>query len=264
MIAPLLIDSDDSDPMIEDEYLPVITAVSHLNQVAVETRAPAMVSVPVVPLSSVTIHFTSFFLQLQPPVAQTQQPIVQPKPPVAQPRQPVVQPKPPVAQPRQPVVQPKPPVAQSQQPVAPSRAPPPTVPKPNSVAPPPSSTSPPLTEKEMVKAVLKERYAQYLEVCVCVCACTCVCLSVVYVRTSVFKHPYRLFLQVSNKDKAAGNEAGYKKNRVMAARFLKVIKGFEDGAPVDLSQMPPPPRGYTSSHSLDATMVTHTHACLQA
>ena len=64
---------------------------------------------------------------------------------------------------------------------------------------------------------------------------------------------------MSKKAKAAGNKAAYRKNGVMAAKFLKVIKGFDDGAPVDLSQMPPPPPGYTSSHRLDATMVTHTH-----
>ena len=63
---------------------------------------------------------------------------------------------------------------------------------------------------------------------------------------------------MSKKAKAAGNMGAYKKNGVMAAKFLKVIKGFDDGAPVDLSQMPPPPPGYTSSHRLDATMVTHT------
>lgn len=41
-------------------YLPVITAVSHLNQVAVETRAPAKVGVPVVPLFSVTPLYKFF------------------------------------------------------------------------------------------------------------------------------------------------------------------------------------------------------------
>ena len=120
------------------------------------------------PLRAMIVQFTNFSVQLQPPVAQPRQPIAQSNPPVAQPQQTIIQPKPPVAQPRQPIVQPKPPVAQSQQPVAPSRAPPPTVPKPKPVAPPPSSTGPPLTEKEIIRAILEERYAQYLEVCVCV------------------------------------------------------------------------------------------------
>ena len=54
------------------------------------------------------------------------------------------------------------------------------------LSPPPSSTTSPLTdyEKETLQAALKERRAQYLEVCVCVCVCVyvvwcgCVCVRV--------------------------------------------------------------------------------------
>ena len=49
----------------------------------------------------------------------------------------------------------------------------------------------------------------------------------------------------------------------MVASFCKVIKAFDDGDPVDLSQIPPPPPGYTSNYHLDHIMVTCTcsHEC---
>ena len=47
-----------------------------------------------------------------------------------------------------------------------------------------------------------------------------------------------------------------KEYRVMAAQFSRVVKAFDQGQEVDLSQMPGPPPGYKSNYSVDVSKFT--------
>ena len=51
--------------------------------------------------------------------------------------------------------------------------------------------------------------------------------------------------------KTRGNTTRAQEYGKMAARFSKVVKVFEQGQSVDLSQVPPPPPGYTSKFTFD-------------
>jgi len=53
--------------------------------------------------------------------------------------------------------------------------------------------------------------------------------------------------------KSQRDPAKRKEYRIMAAQFSRVVKAFDQGQDVDLSQMPGPPPGYKSSYNLDVS-----------
>ena len=59
------------------------------------------------------------------------------------------------------------------------------------------------------------------------------------------------YLDAMKDAKAKGNEELAKEHGKTAVQFKKILGAFEQGQPVDLSQMPSPPEGYTSSYNLD-------------
>ena len=59
--------------------------------------------------------------------------------------------------------------------------------------------------------------------------------------------------QYLSASKVQKDAAKTKEYRVMAAQFGRVLKAFEQGQEVDLSQMPGPPPGYFSKHNVDVS-----------
>lgn len=59
--------------------------------------------------------------------------------------------------------------------------------------------------------------------------------------------------QYLSASKAQKDAAKTKEYRVMAAQFGRVLKAFEQGQEVDLSQMPGPPPGYFSKYNVDVS-----------
>ena len=92
--------------------------------------------------------------------------------------------------------------------------------KPSTQSLPAKLTAPPASDgdKGMLKALLEERREQYL-----------------------------------SASKAQKDAAKTKEYRVMAAQFGRVLKAFEQGQEVDLSQMPGPPPGYFSKYNIDVS-----------
>ena len=57
--------------------------------------------------------------------------------------------------------------------------------------------------------------------------------------------------QYLTASKAQKDQGKVKEYRVMAAQFSRVLKAFEQGQEIDLSQMPGPPPGYSSKYNVD-------------
>ena len=92
--------------------------------------------------------------------------------------------------------------------------------KPSTQSLPAKLTPPPTSDRDkgMLKALLEERREQYL-----------------------------------SASKAQKDAAKTKEYRVMAAQFGRVLKAFEQGQEVDLTQMPGPPPGYFSKYNVDVS-----------
>ena len=82
----------------------------------------------------------------------------------------------------------------------------------------PAQLKPVTSDKETLRALLVERRDQYVSVA-----------------------------------KSQRDPAKRKEYRIMAAQFSRVVKAFDQGQDVDLSQMPGPPPGYKSSYNLDVS-----------
>ena len=64
------------------------------------------------------------------------------------------------------------------------------------------------------------------------------------------------YLAAMKDAKAKGNEEVAKEYGKTALQFKKILGALEQGQPVDLSQMPGPPEGYTSSYNLDISQLS--------